>query len=702
VAERRWHSQLRVPPIGCGRQYFPDEEFVISEIRLTETEGPDPIAVEQQGDREHRSSWTEIAFAGATATVLVSTLAVMVGTPNFVLAALPEGLRGVFGDNDKVWIFVVWLTTAASALLAILIERARGLGRFRRPVRWVIAVLSTAGLALAVISASWQDPVFGNLWVGFTFTSLGLGVVMSLGLLGMLFRGLGSGRALTALSYVAVSGLALLPLVQIPDTYDNAFTLDEIISQATGRLPGFDYVTQYQSVLGLPLGIVATLFPGAFASRPELFAIGWLIFLQLLTVGLALAALHRIAPARVRWLMPILVVPVIYLLGPAGLAYYADLPMRLVLPTCLLAAIVIVGMFHRQLPAAWWVAVLFGSLGGLSAWNNLDFGVPAFLAGGIAVVAVAPRLWEAIRAGALYLAGGLIFPIIYIVGGTLAGHTFHPSYMLFFVRGFGVGNFNNWDMQQFGLHSGFVFLGVVGVVVGVLGSRRLMGRNRVLHQALLFQSSWLLLSLVYFSGRSLAPTLVTGSAPIAAIVIAMLICAGFPRVHGLVRRGVKHWDRGEWIVALALILLMAIPIAAWTYFPSLQLAKDNLQAAVQSPGLPTYLSPDPRAAMDEIPADTELIGILSTSGAAWSARLGTPNADLFLHPDYYKFFESSTVMQCEYLGTLPGTSLLTTRAVLNDLVESKLCRDTLDINDALTLVEAKSTGETEWLLVDKK
>jgi hypothetical protein len=469
-------------------------------------------------------------------------------------------------------------------------------------------------------------------------------------------------------------------------------------------LPGFDYVTQYESLLGFPLALVRAVIPDLFTHHPESFAVAWLVFLQIITIGLGIFAAIRVAPRRIHWLMPVIVVPVAYLVGSAGLQYYADLPMRLFVPTVLLALMVVIGRRRIARSWVWWLPLSLGAVAGAAALNNLDYGISAALAGFIAVTLPCKRWSLALRTAALYAVGVIFVPLAYVALGTLTGRTFHPSYALFLVQSFGVGDQGNVDMTPFGLQDGFVLLGLIGVVIGSLGVRRATLKRALLFQAILFQSWWLLFSLVYFSGRSLTPTLVTGSSMQAGVLLALLVTSGFPHFRLLRRSGMSNWRRADWMAMILIVLSLALPLAAWGSFPSIQAAEASLASPVA--GAPTtlaYLQPDPTPAVAALPRHTKLMGFVGQSGSVWSLRLGIVNADLFLHPNYIQLNEGTT-LECNYLKTLRGDTLLATRFQLGIFAASPVCSHILDFHREKTLIQATpgTQSDSDWMTIRKR
>lgn len=650
-----------------------------------------------------RFQWAELALGAASLTVVATTALSVLGVPEWIQRITFLGIGAAVQDTDKAWVAVLWLSAAATTTICVLLDRHRARVARSRALSRLVTAISLVAFGMTWLLATWKDPESPPTWTGYGVIPVMVGSLLAVLILVAVTSRTLNGRALMTLSIALMVVMGLPHLLQTPNTfawnngYDNQFTLDEILAPSIGRMPGFDYVAQYDSLLGYPLALAALALPGLFVLAPEVFAISWLTLLQIATLAIAVIAVIRVTPSQVRWLVPLIVVPMAYLVGSAGLEYYADLPLRFVLPAVLLLAlswrrISSIGSGHP-----WWGAMVLGALGGAAALNNLDFGVPAVLAGLIAVTISGRRLREMLRLIGLYLAGSVLAPLVYLAIGYATGRAYHLEYALFFVQSFGVGGHLNVDMAPIGLHLCFVFLGVIGLVLGVLGVRRLRGRSRVLHQMMVFQSSWLLLSLVYFSGRSLLPTLITGSIFQAGVLLALLFAGGFLQFQLLRRAGVSVWGHRDWMTAALVVLSLGLPLASIAWFPTPLEAAARLENALR-PSVPAYLQPDPSGALAELPDRDQMVGILSVSSAVWSTRIGVPNANLFLHPDYLAF-SGAADLECAYLDQLPGQTLLTRPTDLQTLQQSASCRKILDFDSERPI--ATSSNSPTWVLVDK-
>jgi hypothetical protein len=686
-------------------------------VRLTPQEGKSKIiSVDPPQIAAHtgpvsptrRSLWVELALGAAAVTVTLGTILTKVRVPHAIADITLLHIGSFLGDTDKAWILLVWLCGAVAVVLCMVLDRRAGEHPFGPGARRLGACVVGVGIALTLILSVWKnrEVQLPGRFDGLGFPAMALGLVLAVVVCALIVRGKLNPRVMLVISLVVMSLLAIAPLFQTANSFvaggNNSFTFDELLAPANGRLSGFDFIAQYETLLGLPLAALAGVAPGWFASNPEGFAIGWLIVLQLATILLAVAAVLRVAPRNIRWLIPLTIVAIAYLAGPTGLDYYAVLPMRVILPTVLFATIVLFGWRSLARHPRWWMPGVLGFIGGIAAVNNPDFGAPAALAGLITVLMIARSWRRVIRAGATYIAGAILAPAIYLGLGSLTHGAYHLSYTLFFIQNFALNNFMNVDMPTFGLHDGFVLLGIVGVVIGALGTRRRTGRNAVLHQAMFFQGSLQLLTLVYFSGRSLTETLMTSEAFIAAVLLALLIAAGLPHLRVLYRVGVRSWRFPDWSAVVVIVLSLALPIAALQFFP-LGMVPSTIARAISPPsGTIAYLRPNPAAALKAVPPGTRLMGVVTVAGTVWSMRLHVTNADVFLNP-YYIALGDGAQVECQYLATLKGASVLITRADLDALGSSPTCKQVLNFGTS-RVVASRSGSEkhsSDWMLIDR-
>ena len=363
-----------------------------------------------------RSSWVEYALAVAAVTVLITTGILVARAPAFISQVSVLGIGEIFSDTDKIWVLLLWLCGGFGVLITLWLDRRARVGAIRPAGRRALSIASLAGFGLTIVFATWKAEPFANFWIGYSLDVLLMGAAIATLIVAFVLRVRLNDRLLLTMALVVVFGMGVLPLLQTSITYinasDNAFTFDELLAPSNGRLAGFNYITQYQTLLGLPLAIATALAPAQFVRNPESFASAHMVLMQLVTLVTAVWAVVRVAPRQVRWLVPFIIVGMAYMIGETALVYYADLPVRFILPTLLLAAIVFAGS-RRFSSESIRVPLLLGILAGAVAFNNLDYGIAAALSGGVALLVGASNPFLGVAAAiALGCAVGLFNGII--------------------------------------------------------------------------------------------------------------------------------------------------------------------------------------------------------------------------------------------------------------------------------------------------
>ncbi|MBE7191637.1 MAG: hypothetical protein INR66_04050 [Gordonia polyisoprenivorans] len=596
--------------------------------------------------------------------------------PGRFLADVPI-LGRMLADTDKVWVVALWLLVA-SIVLGALIQPRGGSALLSRTV---VLATSSVGTGLVVVLGAWRDPsLHPEAWEGFGPVWWLAGALIAVAAVFVQSRmGWSSSRVLLGVSGAAAALLCVVPLLQTTHGfsvgYDNSFTLNEILAPSAGRLAGFDFAQQYTVLLGLPLALVRMIFPDAFDTDPASWALGWVIVLQVVTLAAGTVAGLLNSDRRSAWSVPLVVVGVTFLAGGGALYYYADLPLRFVMPALLYLSVVVV--VRRGLRAVGVLAI--GAAAGAAALNNVEFGVPALLATAATVVVATPTLRSAATRLVVLVGGAALSLVAYLGLGMLFEGRFRTSYLTFIARNFGGGNTGDVDMPVWGLHLAFVALGVASLVYGVIGSRGGSGRTRRRRLALVWCSAWLVLSLVYYSGRSLTPTLVAGSCFPAALVLSCLVPDALVVLGAtarLLRR--RRFRAALRQRVLASFLVLAAVCAAWLGYPGWGPTAMMFERTARDRAVPLFLEPDPRPALRETDR-RGLIGAIAVSGFDWQLRTGVRDVGLFSFPGYIGF-PGAQDAQCEYLRRFPGDHLLTTRSTAYALSLSQTCQADFDFS----------------------
>lgn len=669
--------------------------------------------VEPAAERSSRgltlSAWVGPALIAALVTVIGSAILLFVGLPGTRPYDETDASGAVEfrSDTDKAWLVAIWIFALIWIALTLVLARRRA--RVTRPWTTVtVAILSLLSIVFAIVLGSWHEAPFYGQWSGFgwaQYLAFASAAAIILVLSSRLPPSSRTGsRIALVLSCVVVFLVGIWPLLQTPYTFsfpsDNQFTIDELLAPSIGRMPGLDYIAQYENLLGYPLALVALIFPAWFASAPDYFAVSWMVILQVLSLAVAVWSVARaVRPSR-RWIVPVTIIPIAFLAGVVGLPYYADLPNRLGLPFALGAVIVAIGVQVMTRGERWWMALVIGLAAGVVVTNNVDFGGPAAVCA-IGVVVLTARSFRGVIArGGIAASAALVFPLFYLGIGLLTGRVANIDYQLFFIRTFGTRNYLAIDIVPFGLWALYVFVGIAGIVLGVFGLRRRTGRIRAAHALLLFTSGWMLISLAYFSGRSLLPTLISANTAQLAIVVSLLLIIGLDHLQLLRRRPLRTWPMLDKVAALGVVLTLAVPIGAWTSFPPVDVEQSRLLSAAKTDEINPFLIIDMKPIVAAVPKGTDLKGFIAISNSYWSAHLGVRSVGLFLHPAYLSF-PGGPKLQCKYLADLPGTTTLITSEIAGFLSTDKTCQRVLDFEGATILVPAPDVGH-QWLLLSDR
>lgn len=194
------------------------------------------------------------------------------------------------------------------------------------------------------------------------------------------------------------------------------FVIEEIIGPLVGKFPGINSVSSYTSLLGIPLLLVK---PFKLGTSNLMMLV--LIYINLLCVAVPVLLLKIIRTFYTRIPLGLLLLGILGSLQVCGswgsvtglTESLSRVPGRSLLPILLLYVYLKIQQ-KQTLNQNNWTHFAFGALGALTAWNNFEFGIPAFIAFLILVwVGNRDKRWEIVG---LSLAGGaMTVSVLWIV-----------------------------------------------------------------------------------------------------------------------------------------------------------------------------------------------------------------------------------------------------------------------------------------------
>ncbi len=259
----------------------------------------------------------------------------------------------------------------------------------------------------------------------------------------------------------------------------------------------------------------------------------------------------------------------------------------------------------------------------------------------------------------------------------LAGAPSDWSRYLMFQTLFGPEGYMSIPMTAVGWHVGAVVLCGAAFAIGVALLVRTRGRaeSRLARQGLLLTlvGGWSLLTLPYFMGRSLAPTLTGGYAlqicwAAAALMPLVVVGVRRSRMAGLPARSqTGTFSAVVGVVMLAVVsvgVLRASPLDAWNReaHPAMNLVGEQLPGALQS-------APPAVQAAASRGRVTQIIGIPPLT----AITTGIPSASAFSQPDQSSVAPALAQAQCEALGNTDSDYVVVQSSVVPALQEQAAC-----------------------------
>ena len=510
--------------------------------------------------------------------LLIPALSILLvsGFTYFIKLLLPAPSESV----DKIIVATWWISPFLIALFARAKPNSRWLtflfgGAGKRDLKRngifttaLFYALTGAAALLVVIAIFWKrDPL--GFYRGFTI----LDFLFGLGICALIYFGFWgrSARLANWLLVAAVLGIEILALPtyfqwpgNIADGFHFPFTTEEISAVAVGHFPYSNFIPQYTALLGYPISPVINLWK----SHSLLITTGYFTFLQVLCVAIAVLLPVLVGGRRMAGAAALLVAfPPLILMREVDrpLTYFATFPIRIIIPMVLILLTFLWISRSHVLDRTGKVRLIgVGVFGGATLFNNLDYGIPAFCAVTLTLFLSQPEIRRRILAVLLYWASAILpFMFVYIAGW-ISGNSVHWSYMVTFARIFGAENYMAVPIDKYGLHVAFVSLFVAVTSLGIILLVRSAGRNNFAARQgalLTLVGSFSLLSTVYFSSRSLVPTLISGySFQVGACCAALLPLIRF----GVKAHKMKLSSLRTYSLATSLFAILAIAPGAGT------------------------------------------------------------------------------------------------------------------------------------------
>jgi len=480
------------------------------------------------------------AYGLAIGVPLVTALIVFFG-PDPVLRGskyLAPGVVGLSEIRDRMVVISWWLLVG----LAVLLIRRAFTAPYEVPIyiksdsRWWLTLLVIAtilfflGLVVRMDTAETDNWKRIEAWV-----LIASSLVYAVG-----FR-LKTSRLLIQSIALLLGVLLLLEgtltLIQSPatirDNYHFVFTANELLAPASGLYPIASFQAHYSNLLGFIIAPIVRLLP----SHTMSILVGYLLVLQLFCLS-GPAFVSRIVGQR-RLALAITLPPLVLAtaaneIGLAQHTYFQGFPLRSVMPTLLLLALVWIATKLRVTRGL--SALTIGGLSGMVVLNNADFGLPAAASAVTVMTLCGSNLSRRMKIFTYTAIGGAISLVGTSLLYAILGKKLDLQLLLLFVRVVSEGGYMNAAMPIGGLPIAMVTGFGIGSALGVyaIGRGCRTSQPQLLGSAvfLLFPSIWGLLSFVYYSGRSFTSTALGGHAyQLGLVVSGVLLYAASDYKH---------------------------------------------------------------------------------------------------------------------------------------------------------------------------
>jgi len=487
------------------------------------------------------------------------------------------------------------------------------------------------------------------------------------------------GRIAATIIPIAIAlGLYVPVLIQFPDRLGDLFharvAFGDLLAVAAGATPLHDFFPLYGMLLGYPIAPIVAFFPAS----ADAIVTYWVILLQALTLVVAIALVAWAGGRRYIGAAAIVVPALAMSGGPPGIGpftYFPVNPVRTVLPVLAIATACWALSGSRRARGITGRGAA-GAIAGIAALNNPDFGLGVVLVILAASAATAMR-GHRLRALCVSLGGAVAPFVLWAVATALAGVPSDWSRYLMFQTLFGPEGYMSVPMTAVGWHVGAVVLFGAALAIGValLVRTRCRMESRLARQGLLLTlvGGWSLLTLPYFMGRSLAPTLTGGYAlqicwAAAALMPVVVVGLRRSRMTGLPARS----QAGAFSAVAGMVMLAVVSVAVLRA-SSLDAWNREVHPAVNQVGeqLPGALQSAPAAVQAAASRGriAQIIGIPPLT----AITTGIPSASAFSQPDQSAVAPTLARAQCEVLSETTSEYVVVLSSVVPALEGQGTC-----------------------------
>ena len=468
----------------------------------------------------------------------------------------------------------------------------------------LVKVVSLGALASVTLTISWNwgDPNFLEyepvLWFGwgdkFALLTLIIALLLTYLVSSQLHRIRDSDRSDLARlmnlgSYVVLLCYylpsAIQPFKGIVDSYHSRYVLNDLLITASGKMPYSEIVPAYVGVLGWPLQVLSFLPDELIVNS----ALAWVNLLVLIEVA-CIAYLTKKSLDIKYWGLAILIpVATIYLKVQPNIHSLEDatyrrawgsiaqfmsiMPGRSVLPIVLLVSVAALAVDNHGRKKSF-LGFLVGTFIVITAFNNVEFGVPASIAAMIVLFFVT-RL-SLITRNDLFriLLGATSISVMIMIAYSTSNTRLTARDWLAMSKAHGLDSFANEAMPIFGL---WIFFYAIFGASAIIGSVKLfqaqklaIPNNRETYSSIIlsFGGLWGSATLFYFSAGSMVPRLTPSLIPLTLCIAGL---GGLLRaqISAILENKTEYFKNSNFNIVLApIFLLLLIPVISLTQAPN--------------------------------------------------------------------------------------------------------------------------------------